>query len=103
MAEIVQSESWYAFIFIKEFDVKVAITRRVTGGNNGKIHKKSRVPRELNGNSIKKQTFTVILNNDNGYGYWAVALTLFKTSKLEIKEWRLVYKNKAGRLEQKDR
>ena len=94
MAEIVQSESGESFILTGEFEIEIAVTRRISGGK-GNLNSKRRAPREVSERSHAKRSVTVINNEDNACGYWAIALARFKARQPSESEWK-VYKNESN-------
>ena len=97
MAELVQSENGRNFILTEEFEIEVAVTKGIYGSGFKRI--RNRAPQSSNARSQVKKSVTVIRNNDNACGYWAIALSLFKSKNNDQKELKLMRMNRGKRLE----
>ena len=98
LESVQQSQSGDSFLLDGELEIEVAITRKISGGR-GTTNSRSRAPQSVSELSNNKKSVVKINNTDNACGYWAVALAKFKTTNPSTREWDLVKKNKARRLE----
>ena len=100
LESIQQSQSGDSFLLTGQLEIEVAITKKVSGSGRGvKTNNRNRAPVSAADLSRIKRSVITINNNDNGCGYWAVSLAKYHASSPATKEWDLVKKNRAGRLE----
>ena len=98
LESVQQSQTRDSFLLAGQLELEVAVTRKLNGGR-GTSNGRNRAPKTVSQLSTAKRSVVFIQNNDNACGYWAVALAKYKTSNPARRDWDLVRKNKARRLE----
>ena len=95
-----QSQSGDSFLLTGQLDIEVAITKKISGSGRGiKSNNRNKAPVSVSDLSRIKRSIVTINNDDNACGYWAIALAKYHASGPATKDWDLVKKNRAGRLE----